>query len=164
MSAVNNHPTHGQVSPSGVHGYVMDSYRPVPDQLRLTLGKLDGQEKYTYSIWRTTAPGDLHLPPREPGPYFMQSAGASDAMTIEVRLPGADGEGRLYVVGRQEPTDGTTTVLPISDECAVRVFSNEVFTADEAAVIFSTYYLTDTVSQEYALRELDLTEELSEKR
>jgi hypothetical protein len=29
MSAVNNHPTHGQVSPSGVHGYVMDSYRPV---------------------------------------------------------------------------------------------------------------------------------------
>ena len=114
MSAVNNHPTHGQVSPSGVHGYVMDSYRPVPDQLRLTLGKLDGQEKYTYSIWRTTAPGDLHL--------------------------------------------------PISDERAVRVFSNEVFTADEAAVIFSTYYLTDTVSQEYALRELDLTDELSEKR
>ena len=46
----------------------------------------------------------------------------------------------------------------------MRVFSNEIFTADEAAVIFYTYYLTDAVSQPYVLRELDLSHELSEER
>ncbi|NKF34623.1 hypothetical protein HER21_50300, partial [Pseudomonas sp. BGM005] len=51
-----------------------------------------------------------------------------------------------------------------SDDRAVRVFSNEIFTADEAAVIFYTYYLTDAVSQPYVLRELDLSHELSEER
>ncbi|KYJ98885.1 hypothetical protein [Microbacterium sp. CH1] len=60
--------------------------------------------------------------------------------------------------------DGTTTLIPISQTRAVRVFSNEVFTADEAAVIFYTYYLTDAVAQPYVLRELDLSQELSEER
>ncbi|WP_154795314.1 hypothetical protein [Occultella kanbiaonis] len=66
----------------------------------------------------------------------MQAAGSADAMTVEVRIPSPVGEGHLYTVGRPEPVDGTTTLIPISDTRAVRVFSNGVFTADEAAVIF----------------------------
>ncbi|MDY0984442.1 hypothetical protein SOM10_11085 [Microbacterium sp. CFBP9023] len=128
------------------------------------LGHLDGDGKYTYIIWPGSDPSStigFRVPADD---SFMQAAGSADAMTVEVRLPGPDGESHLYSVGRPEPADGTTTLIPISDDRAVRVFSNEIFTADEAAVIFYTYYLTDAVSQPYVLRELDLSNELSEER
>lgn len=53
--------------------------------------------------------------------------------------------------------------MPISIERAVPVCSNEIVTADEAAAILYTYYLTEAVSQPYVLRELDLSQGLSEK-
>lgn len=52
----------------------------------------------------------------------------------------------------------------MSDDRAIRVFSNEIFTADEAAVIFYMFYLTESVSKPYVLRELDLSRDLSELR
>ncbi|WP_417540148.1 hypothetical protein [Microbacterium maritypicum] len=157
-------PTHGQASPSGLYGFITDGYRPIPDHLRLMLGQLDGDEKCTYIIWRAAHPERRYVTPGDVTDSFMQAAGSSEGITVEVRLPGPDGESHLYTVGRPEPSDGTTTLIPISPTRAVRVFSNEVFTADEAAVIFYTYYLTDAVSQPYVLRELDLSQELSEER
>ncbi|MCT1394913.1 hypothetical protein M4D51_04155 [Microbacterium sp. p3-SID338] len=127
------------------------------------LGHLDGERKLTYIIWPGSDPSST-VGFREPArDTFMQAAGTADAMTVEVKLPGPDGESHLYTVGRPKPADGTT-LIPISQTRAVRVFSNEVFTADEAAVIFYTYYLTDAVAQPYVLRELDLSQELSEER
>ncbi|WP_120494031.1 hypothetical protein [Microbacterium phyllosphaerae] len=153
-----------QVASDGQKGWLTDDYRPISDQLRRMLGLLDSKQEYTYSIWRGADPTNI-VGFREPAnDYFIQAAGSADAMTVEVRLPGPDGEGHLYTVGRPESADGTTTLIPISDRRAVRVSSNEVFTADEAAVIFHTYYLTDAVSQPYVLRELDLSNELSEER
>lgn len=156
--------THGEQSPSGMQGWVTDGYRPIPDHLRLMLGHLNGGPKYTYIIWPGSDPSSTvgyRVPAND---SFMQAAGSADAMTVEARLPGPDGETHLYTVGRPEPADGTTTLIPISDDRAVRVFSNEVFTADEAAVIFYTYYLTDAAAQPYVLRRLDLSHELSEER
>ncbi|MBZ2196571.1 hypothetical protein [Occultella gossypii] len=128
------------------------------------LGHLNGDERYTYSIWRGADPESIVGFRDHAGESLMQAAGTADAMTVEVRLPGPDGEGHLYAVSRPEPVDGTTILIPISDTRAVRVLSNGVFTADEAAVIFYTYYLTDIVSPPYVLRELDLTRELSAER
>jgi len=145
-------------------GWITENRRPAPEHLRLMLRHLDAENEYTYVVWRGADPSSIigyRVPAND---SFMQAAGSADAMTVEVRLPGPDGESHLYTVGRPEPADGTTTLIPISDDRAVRVFSNEVFTADEAAVIFYTYYLTDTVSQPYVLRELDLSHELSEER
>lgn len=156
--------THGEQSPAGMQGWVTDGYRSIPDHLRLMLGHLNGDGKYTYIIWPGSDPSStigFRVPARD---SFMQAAGSADAMTVEVRLPGPDGESHLYTVGRSEPADASTTLIPISDDRAVRVFSNEIFTADEAAVIFYTYYLTESVSQPYVLRELDLSRELSELR
>lgn len=156
--------THGEQSPSGMQGWVTDGYRPIPDHLRLMLGHLNGGPKFTYIIWPGSDPSSTvgyRVPAND---SFMQAAGSADAMTVEVRLPGPDGDSHLYTVGRPEPAEATTTLIPISDDRAVRVFSNEIFTADEAAVIFYTYYLTDAVSQPYVLRELDLSNELSEER
>ncbi|WP_311259710.1 hypothetical protein [Microbacterium sp. WCS2018Hpa-9] len=161
---MNFQPTHGQKSSLGLYGLVTDGYRPIPDELRFVLRQLDGKRKRTYVIWRATHPEKGYVTPADMGDAFMQAAGSADQMTVEVRLPAADGEGHLYTVGRPDPADGTTTLIPISDDRAVRVFSNEIFTADEAAVIFYTYYLTDAVSQPYVLRELDLSNELSEER
>lgn len=77
----------------------------------------------TYSIWRGADPTNI-VGFREPAnDYFIQAAGSADAMTVEVRLPGPDGEGHLYTVGRPESADGTTTLIPISDRRAVRVSS-----------------------------------------
>ena len=155
--------THGEETHSGKRGWITDSYRPIPAHLRLMLGHLDGERKLTYIIWRGSDPSST-VGFREPArDAFMQAAGSADAMSVEVKLPGPDGESHLYAVGRAEPVDGTT-LIPISPTRAVRVFSNEVFTADEAAVIFYTYYFTDAVAQPYVLRELDLSQELSEER
>jgi hypothetical protein len=81
-----------------------------------------------------------------------------------VRLLGPDGESRLCTIGRPERADDSTTLVPISGTRVVRVRSNEVFTADEAGEIFYTYYLTESVSEIYVLRELDVAQELSEER
>lgn len=144
-------------------GWISDRRRPIPDHLRMMLGHLDGQEKFTYVIWRAPNPESIIVTPQDGGDGFIQAAGSADQVTVEVRLAGPDGETHLYTVGRPEPAEGTT-LIPISQTRAVRVFSNEVFTADEAAVIFYTYYLTDAVAQPYVLRELDLSQELSEER
>ncbi|MEV8262583.1 hypothetical protein [Microbacterium sp. NPDC077057] len=157
-------PTHASVSPSGLYGFVTDAYRPIPDELRFMLGRLDGETKFTCSIWRAENPENGFVTPEDLTGFFIQAAGSADGITVEVRLLGPDGKSHLYTIGRPEPVDGTTTLIPISQTRAVRVFSNEVFTADEAAVIFYTYYLTEAVAQPYVLRELDLSQELSEER
>ncbi len=156
--------THGEKTPNGLFGFVTDGYRPIPDELRFKLALLDGSERYTYIIWRALNPEKGFVTPHDMTDTFIQAAGSAEAMTVEVRILGPDGEHNLYTVGRPEVPDGTTTLIPINDKRAVRVFSNEVFAADEAAVIFYTYYLTDAVSQPYVLRELDLAQELSEER
>ncbi|WP_312173154.1 hypothetical protein [Microbacterium sp.] len=153
-----------QTSPSGLTGWFDDYRRPIPEHLRLMLGHLDGGGKYTYIIWRGADPESIAGFRDDANDSFMQAAGSADAMTVEVRLPGPDGESHLYTVGRPEPADGTTTLIPMSDDRAIRVFSNEIFTADEAAAVFYMFYLTDTVSQPYVLRELDLGQELTELR
>jgi hypothetical protein len=128
------------------------------------LGKLDGNALCTYSIWRGTNPESIIVTRRDAGETFIQAAGSAEALTVEVRLIGEDGEGRLFTVGKPQPADGPTVLLPISAERAVRVRSNEVFTAGEAAKIFADYYLTDAVAGTYTLRELDLSASQSERR
>jgi len=153
-----------QTSPNGLTSWVSDSRRPIPDHLRLMLGHLDGVEKFTYVIWRGSNPESIIVTHKDPRDSFMQAAGTAEAMTVEARIPGPDGNYHLYTVGRPEPADGTTTLMNINETRAVRVNSNEVFTADEAATIFYTYYLTESVAQPYVLRELDLSQDLSEER
>jgi hypothetical protein len=98
------------------------------------------------------------------GDTFIQAAGSADKLAIEARVMTSDGTSHLYAVGRPEPHNDETTTVPISDKRMVRVFTNEIFTADEAAVIFMTFYLTDTVAQPYQLREIDLSIPQSEER
>lgn len=132
-----------------------------PEYLRHLLGLMDGEKRTTFSIWRLPEPGG---DPMKRGETFIQAAGSADKLAIEARVMTSDGTSHLYAVGRQEPHDDETTTVPISDKRVVRVFTNEIFTADEAAVIFMTFYLTDAVGRPYQLREIDLSVPQSEER
>lgn len=151
-------------TPRGQEGWIDEVFRTVPEHLQLMLSHLDGDKKLNYIIWRGDDPTSIVGFGDDASESFMQAAGSAEKMTVEVRLPGPDGKSHLYTVGRPEPTNDADTLIPISSTREVKVFSNEVFTADEAAVIFYTYYLTEAVSQPYVLRELDLSQELSEER
>lgn len=144
-----------------MEGHVQPLTKPVNGYLRGILNRMDGKDRTTYSIWRLPEPGG---DPRHVGETFIQAAGSAEKMAIEARVMTSDGTSHLYAVGRQEPHNGETTTVPISDKREVRVFTNEIFTADEAAVIFMTFYLTDAVSQPYQLREIDLSVPQSEER
>lgn len=129
-----------QAANDGRIGWLADEHLSIPDRLRRTLQWLDARKDYTYEIWRGADPTDVDGFREPANDSFIQAAGSADAMTVEVRFADPDGETHLYTVGRPEPADGTTTLIPMSDDRAIRVFSNETFTADEAAEIFFMFY------------------------
>lgn len=155
---------YAQTSPSGLTSWIDDRRRPIPDHLRMMLGHLDGEEAFTYVIWRAPNPESILVRRSDIGETFIQAAGSADGMTIEVRQFGDDGKTHLYTVGKPQPAGGSTVLLPISAERSVRVFENEIFTADEAAEIFAAFQGTDRVPDGFTLRELDLSTDQPVKR
>ncbi|KJQ53333.1 hypothetical protein [Microbacterium sp. SA39] len=155
---------YAETTPRGQTGWLDGARRPVPEHLRLMLGHLDGDGKYTYSIWRATNPESIIVTRKDAGDTFLQAAGSASAMTIEIRKPGPDGKGRLYTVGRDVATDKAAILIPINDKRAVRVSANEVFSADEAAAIFTKYHETGTLAEPFVFRELDLSQDQSVAR
>jgi len=158
---MNANRTHGEAIGGSTSGHVDPLALSIPDYIRRILGLMNGKDRTTYSIWRLPEPGG---DPRRMGDTFIQAAGSADKLAIEARVMTSDGTSHLFAVGRPEPHNDETTTVPISDKRMIRVFTNEIFTADEAAVIFMTFYLTDTVSQPYQLREIDLSLPQSEER
>ncbi|KHK95863.1 hypothetical protein LK09_17745 [Microbacterium mangrovi] len=153
--------SHAESYNGGEYKYLTGRGKPIAEHLSEILHQADGKRRYTYSIWRMTNPDDL----RDHDGYFIQAGGSAQQMTIEFAIPAADGSGRLFTLGhRDSPDSGPTVLIPINSKRAVRVFSNEEFTADEAAAIFDTYYRTGEIPDTYSRRELDLSIELSEPR
>lgn len=91
------------------------------------------------------------------GLQYLQCAGSADALTLEIRKLVA-GVPRLYTIGRPGDYTGEPTIeIPFQHRNrTLRVYSAEVFTADEAADIFFDYYRTGAISSEFHLREIDL--------
>lgn len=153
---------YAETTPNGQTGWINETSRPVHEHFLSILNKLDGVEKYTYSIWRGTNIENIVVTRSDIGETFIQAAGSADAMTVEARLVADDGKAHLYTLGKQ-PEEQATVLIPISSERSVQVFANEVFTASEAADIFNHYYLSDSVENRYLLRELDLSIKQSEE-
>ena len=144
----------------GEYQYLTGDGAPIAEHLAKVLNQADGKRRYTYSIWRMTDPDDL----REDDGSFLQAGGSATAMTIEVSHRAGDGRSRLATLGHPGQPTEPTTAIPINSTRAVRVFANEVFTADEAATIFDAYFRTGRIPDGYTLRELDLSHDLSEPR
>lgn len=153
-------PTHITSHNNSVRGALVEYFRPYPDQIRFSIHGLDGASSWGYSLWRAPEGADL-LDSIPTSSEYIQCAGTADALAIEVRHLDPDGTAHQYAVGKPgtvstgEPTE---TIHYDDGRHSVTVHPNEVFTADEAAVVFYTYFLTDKVSQPYTLRELDLTQ------
>ncbi len=121
---------YAETKPSGQTGWVSGWRRPIPDHIRLMLGHSDGEESLTYTIWRAPNPESILVRRSDVGETIIQAAGSASGMTVEVRQFGDDGETHLYTVGKPQPAGEATVLVPISTERAVRVFENEIFTAD----------------------------------
>ena len=136
---------------------LIDNFRPYPDQIRFTLNLMDGSKFWSWSLWRAPEGADLleSLPLSQ---EYMQCAGSAEALAIEVRYLDPDGVPHQYAVGRPGDRSGEPSeVIPFDEgRHHVTVYPSEVFTADEASVIFYTYFLTDKVPQPYVLRDLHL--------
>ncbi|KJL20385.1 hypothetical protein RN51_02601 [Microbacterium oxydans] len=154
-----NTPTHIDQINGESRGPFVDYVRPYAEQLRATLNGMNASSFWAYSLWRAPEGSDLldSIPFND---EYMQCAGTAEALTIEVRSLDPDGTPHQYTIGRpggdyeREPTE----VIHWDDgRHSTRVYPNEVFTADEAAVVFYTYFLTDRVAQPYVLRELDMS-------
>lgn len=139
-------------------GPLVDSIRPYVDQIRFSLGRMNGSSFWAYSLWRAPDGADLlaDIPLSED---YLQSAGTADAMTVEVRVVDADGTAHQFTVGKSggDPAAGRTEIIRWDDgHHSTTVHPHEVFTADEAADIFHAYFVTDEIPAPYVLRELDL--------
>ena len=151
-------PTHITSHNNYVSGALIDYVRPYPDQIRFSLNLLDGASSWSYTLWRAPEGADLLDSLPTTGEY-MQCGGTADACAIEVRYLDPDGTAHQYAVGKPGDQSGEPTEVIYYDDGrhSVTVYPHEVFTADEAAVVFYAYFLTDQVPQPYQLRELDLS-------
>lgn len=142
------------------HMPLVDAVRSHHDQIQRDLGLLDGHKRWSYALWRAPLDVDFWDIDHSQWPKsFLQSGGAADRMTLEVRYIEDDGAQRQYVVGRPggdylgEPSE----TVSWAGGREFHVYPNEVFTADEATDVFYGYFQNDRVPDQYPLRRLDFS-------
>lgn len=150
--------THVEQSNGFSRGPLVDSIRPYEDQLRFSLGRMNGTSFWAYSLWRAPEGADLldDIPLSE---SYLQCAGSAEALTIEVRALDEEGVPHQWVVGKpgEVPGGSPTEVVRWDDgRYSTTVHANEVFTAAEAGDVVVSYFLTDAVPAQCTLRALDL--------
>lgn len=148
-------PTHIRQLDGSRRDALVDDVRPYPDQIRHSLNRLNGSSEWGYSLWRAPDGTDPRVEVTESEEY-MQSAGSAEAMTIEIRKVDHEGTAHQFTVGRSEErsTDDLTEVIAWDNgRFSTKVHPSEVFTADEAAKVFYTYFLHGDVTEPYVLRE-----------
>jgi hypothetical protein len=134
-------------------------------KIPVVLGNLNGESLFAYSLWRQPEGvewGD-RLPTDWPHEY-LQSAGAADGMSIEIRRL-EDDEHRQYTIGRggERSTVQDQVIVWGPNRRELTLSADEVFTADEATPVYLAYYRTGTIPEGYSLRLLDLTYPPAEK-
>ena len=153
-------PTHVRSFNWAFHAEITDSYRPIPDQIRVNLDALDGERTWSYALWRL--PDGKRMKDIEPfvtGDRFLQSAGTAEAMSIELREIDDDGHARQFAIGRPDANyaaGAVETVVWSGGEHTLHLFPGEVFASDEAAAVYWSYYISGAVPGGYRRRELDL--------
>lgn len=152
-------PTHIDQMNGRTRGAFLDDLRPYPDEIRFVLNRMNGTSFWAWSLWRAPEGADLleSIPFSE---EYMQCAGTAKALALEVRRIEDDGTPHQYAIGKPggHGTGEPTEVIHFDDgRHSTTVYPHEVFTADEAAVVFYTYFLTNEVSQPYELRDLHLS-------
>ncbi|MCI2959207.1 hypothetical protein MN032_16075 [Agromyces atrinae] len=151
-------PTHATTFNNRSSGELLDDIRPHRDQIRRELGLLDGQDEFSWSLWKL--PDDVEFPdvdlsvwPRE----YMQSAGSADRMVIEMRVFDADSEPHQLSIGRGGSREEDPAEPVVYGSYTLRVHPDEIFTADEATEVYYSYFQTGDIPAGFVTRELDIS-------
>ncbi|MCV7285368.1 hypothetical protein H7J87_08515 [Mycolicibacterium wolinskyi] len=123
--------------------------------MRRDLESMNGADPWAV-VLRARAP--LGAPEDFTTSRYLQAAGTAEAMVVELCMPGGADIGAVSVrsvvghpsTGRAERDVEIT--LPRGIE---RISRDEVFTADQAAGLFETFYRTDTIGEDYVLRPVE---------
>jgi hypothetical protein len=156
---VPSEPTHVLESGSDRYRHELNDWaRPIADQWAWSLGRMDGGENAIFATW--ALPPGKRLGFFDPDSYdtgYLQSAGSSDRLAVEVRYLDADKSARQYAVARAGTGHANSPMVSIAyGSDSVEVYPTEVFTANEAVAVYEAYRLTGRVPEEYPLRPLDL--------
>ena len=92
---------------------------------------------------------------------YIQCAGSTGVMTVEIRVTGQDGSYKHYVVAREPVADpeswmGIEWDTGEGGPAAVRVHPEEVFTGEQAAPVFRAYVVDGRLPAPELLRPLDI--------
>lgn len=120
------------------------------------MSRLDGEERYSLVLGALPPDQGLaEIDTKTWPPEYLQCAGSSKAMTIEIRTGVGDGA-KQYIVGRSATHSGEpSTDIPWNGYIST-VYPDEVFSAEEATELFAYYLVHNTVPAELSLRWLDL--------
>lgn len=127
------------------------------DGVSRLLSRMDGREHFSLVLWRL--PNGRHFADTDPdkeAKEYIQAAGSSEQMSLEVRRSSKEGADQL-VIGRpaKTPLPNPSTDLHWSDY-TLRVHPHELFGAPEAVALFDSYFRTGSVPPGYTLRKLNL--------
>lgn len=121
--------------------------------------KFDGHHRYSLCLSRLPKPMPASEIPASvsagPGSDYLHCMGSADALVLELHTT-VDGQPRRYTVGGQDSYragDPELAIVIQHGEHILEVHPDEIFTADEAAEIFTTYYRTGDIPAELGLRE-----------
>ncbi|MBF0940811.1 MAG: NTP pyrophosphohydrolase [Schaalia georgiae] len=124
----------------------------------------DGSRRFAMVVW--ALPEGAAYPEDAPEGHparstYIQCAGSTRAMTIEIRLTHQDGSYQHWAVAREPVTDPDKWVDIEWDTSAdhpstTRVHPEEVFTGDQAALVFHDYIVDGTLPPTELLRPIDI--------
>lgn len=123
--------------------------------MRRTLASFDGSDPWAITLAARPPAG---APVDNSTLRYLQAAGSAEAMVVEICEPGGAEHGCVAVrsiLGHQieGPTPGDVDIQLPEDTQVIR--GNEVFTADEAADMFETYYRTGNIGGSYVRRPVE---------
>ncbi len=120
------------------------------------LGLLDGDEEWSAALWRLPEDNPTRALNGAGAREFLQSAGTAQRLSIEMmrREQRGDDGYCLYAVGKPGAPGPEPTTISWQDR-SIQVATNEVYTAEEAAVIYAYYRKHNTVPPDATLRLID---------
>lgn len=133
-------PTTYAVTMNGrIHTELKSHDRTPIEELRHRVHLLDGVERYSLLLWKLPEGVpfdrvDLNAWPLE----YVQAAGGGDRFTVEERRV-VGGESNQYVLGRDPVAEPSEDEVIHWNGVEAQVRSNEVWTSDEVAELFTTY-------------------------
>ena len=149
---------HHMITLNGRRHYDLEStFEDSRDFIARVMSRLDGDERY--SLVLGALPGGKGIGDVDTKAWpveYVQCAGSSEALTVEIRV-GTGDDAKQSVVGRSgEHSDEADVDIPW-DGYVSSVYPDEVFDADEAIELFAYYLVHAAVPPDCSLRCLDLS-------